>query len=99
MVGATLTEVNGVPVTTLQEFRDALKQTDGKNLTIRASDHYAQVTDNVFVVLPWQKILEQEMVLARDFKYIPSETAQSLLQQLAFAHGAQTKPLHVGVKS
>jgi len=78
--GATINEVNGIKVTTLQELRQAFKQgSQEKFLTIKASDNHAHVSDNLLVVMPWDKILEEEPQLARAYRYPVSETAKELL--------------------
>ena len=38
-----------------------------------------RVSDNLLVVLPWDKILEEELMLARDYHYPLSETAKVIL--------------------
>jgi S1-C subfamily serine protease len=79
IAGATLNEVNGVPVSTLEELRAAYKTGDGKALTIRATDRYTQASDNILVVLPYEKVLQEESMLARTYCYPLSETAKMLL--------------------
>lgn len=79
-IGSTLNEVNGLPVRTLQEFRDALqKPIAGKFLTIRATDNVARASDNVFVALPYTKLLDEETVLASTYHYHLSPTMQAML--------------------
>jgi hypothetical protein len=95
MVGSTLNDVNGLPVHTLDDLRNALKQGDGKFLTIRASDHVARVSDNVFVTLPFEKVLQEERQLSLDYRYPISVTMQNLLkdQALNTVVLAQDKPV------
>jgi len=80
-IGATINEVNGVEVHTLDEFRASIKDhaTD-KFLTMKVSDHVARASDNVFVTLPFDKVIEEERKLAADYKYPLSQTAQELLK-------------------
>lgn len=80
-VGSTLNEVNGFEVHTLADLRKALQEGDRTYLTIRASDHVARASDNVFVTLSFDKVLEEEMKLSRDYKYPLSVTAQTLLKE------------------
>jgi serine protease Do len=80
-IAATLNEVNGVKVKTLEDFRGALKKslTSGF-LTIKASDNVGRLSDNVFVVLPFKKVLQEETGLARDYKYPISPIMQDMLK-------------------
>ncbi|MCX5922067.1 MAG: trypsin-like peptidase domain-containing protein [Candidatus Dependentiae bacterium] len=78
-VGATLNEINGMEVHTLEDFRKAVKKNVGTAyLTIRASDNVARASDNVFVTLPFDKVLEDESKLAMDYKYPLSAMAKDL---------------------
>lgn len=80
-VGSTINEVNGIIVHTLAEFREAVKRGEKTGfLTIRASDNVTRKSENILVVLPWQKILEEEPKLARDFRYPMTQMAQNILQ-------------------
>lgn len=80
-IGSTINEINGCLVHTLQEFRDALKKPiAGKFLTIRATDNVARASDNVFVALPYPKILDEETVLASTYHYPLSTTVQAMLE-------------------
>ncbi len=80
-IGATINEVNGTKVRTLEEFRDAVKNgSHSKFLTMRVSDNVTRKSENILVVLPWDKIIEEEPKLARDFRYPITKVAQSLLQ-------------------
>lgn len=79
--GSTINEVNGHEVATLDDLRVALREGDRNYLSIRASDHVARASDHVFVTLPFDKILEEEAKLSRDYKYPLSEVALSLLKE------------------
>ncbi len=83
IAGATINDVNGVAVHTLDELRAAFKASDGKSFTIRATDRFTQASDNIFVVLPYRKVLEEEPVLSQLYKYPLSKTARELLAQCA----------------
>lgn len=78
-VGATINEVNGVEVSSLDDFRNAIKKSD-KFLTIRASDNVSRASDNVLVSLMYDKVLQEEPKLAMDFKYPLSKTSQALIK-------------------
>lgn len=80
-MGATLNEVNGVPVHTLQDLRKSLKDhVQNKFLTILLSDNMTMTTDNVLVVLPMDVVAAQEQQLARDYHYPMTETAKEILK-------------------
>jgi serine protease Do len=80
LVGSTLNEVNGKPVHTLADLRNALKTgKNGKFLTIKASDNVSRASENVFVALPLEKVLSEEMQLAQDYHYALSTTVKELL--------------------
>lgn len=97
VVGSTINEVNGVKVRTLDDFRKALKNPPhSKFFTIRASDNVARASDNVFVTLAIDKILEEEPQLARDYKYALSEAARELaVARNINKDSALEKPLQV----
>jgi len=79
-VGSTLNEVNGVEVRTLADLREALKKGLSKKfLTVRASDNVTRASDNIFVALPWVKILDEEPRLARDYRYPMTVMARDLI--------------------
>ncbi|MDR3550983.1 MAG: trypsin-like peptidase domain-containing protein [Candidatus Babeliales bacterium] len=80
-VGATINDVNGVEVHTLEDFRKAIKShAADKFLTMRVSDHVARASDNVLVTLPFDKVLQEERKLSLDYKYPLSVVAQDLLK-------------------
>lgn len=80
-MGATLNEVNGVPVQTLQDLRKSLKDhIHNKFLTFMLSDNLTMTTDNVLVVLPTESVVAQESQLACDYHYPMTETAKELLK-------------------
>ena len=81
-VGATMNEVNGKKVHTLEDFRAAIKE--GKNqkfLTIRAADNVSRASENLFIALSWDKVLQEESRLARDYCYPLSALAKELLAE------------------
>lgn len=80
--GSTINEVNGQKVTTLEEFRQAVAQSKNKKfLTIKASDNMMRVSDNLLVVLPMDKVLEEEMYLSRDYHYPISPIMKEMLEE------------------
>ncbi len=80
-VGATLNEVNGMPVKTLDDLRNAVKSAvGGKFLTFKAADNVARVSENVFVALPFDQVIKDEARLARENRYALSKTMTELIQ-------------------
>lgn len=80
-IGATINEVNGKKVCSLDDFREALKQGGhSKFLTLRVSDNVSRKSENILVVLPWDKLIEEEPKLSHDFRYPITKVAQSLIQ-------------------
>jgi len=79
--GSTLNEINGIKVRTLADFRNAIKRVENNKFTVLSSDQIARASDNVFVVLDFDKIMEEEMAFSRDYKYPLSDTTRKLLQE------------------
>ncbi len=87
-LGATLEEINGVPVKTLTDFRQAIKDGATKEyLTISAADNVTRAAETIFIVLEMRKLIEEELRLSRDFRYQLSETAKEVLN---IAHVGKT---------
>ena len=79
-VGTTINEVNGIKVGTLKEFREAIASgANEKFLTIKATDNVARASDNVFVALPYDKILHEEERFARAYRYAMTDTTKQLI--------------------
>jgi serine protease Do len=79
-VGSTINEVNGIPVRTLDELREALKKgLNKKFLTFLTSDNTSRISDNILTVLPWEKIIEEEPKLAQCYHYQLTETSRDLI--------------------
>lgn len=80
-VGATINQINGVPVHTVDEFRQVMKNSkDMAYLTITVSDNYARTSDNIMVALPFGTVIEDELRLSKSFTYPMSDLAKELLQ-------------------
>lgn len=79
--GSTINEINGFEVHTLAELRKALREGDRTYLTLRASDNVMMASEHILVTLPFEKVLEEETKLSRDYKYPLSEVAQLLLKE------------------
>ncbi|HXW86182.1 MAG TPA: trypsin-like peptidase domain-containing protein [Candidatus Bathyarchaeia archaeon] len=83
LLGSTINEVNGISVKTLDEYREAIKKTVHKNyFTILASDNVSGVSDHIFVVLPWEKMISEEITLSQDFKYPMNAFAKQMSRAL-----------------
>jgi serine protease Do len=79
-VGSTISELNGIKVTTLPELRDALKKSmNDKFITLRATDNLMRVSDNLLVALPFEKILEEQTMLSHDYHFPISTTVKELI--------------------
>ena len=85
--GAIINQVNGQSVSTLEELRQAYRSGDGKVLTIRATDRYTRASDNILVVLPLARVLQEEAMLSQTFHYPISQNAKQMLT--AFAQQVQ----------
>lgn len=80
-IGSTINEINGIKVTTLEEYRRAVKHgLSSKFFTILASDNVKRASDNVFVVLGMDYLLDEEPQLSKSFKYPLTDMSQELLQ-------------------
>ncbi|MFZ5954575.1 MAG: S1C family serine protease [Candidatus Dependentiae bacterium] len=81
-VGSTINEVNGIKVTNLEQYRQAIKTTVGKKfLTLKVSDNMLRTSDNIPVALPVNLLIQEEAQLAMDYRYPVSSTIKSVLQQ------------------
>jgi len=81
--GVTLKEVNGVPVKTLADFRDCLQLSFKNNyLTIKAIDNLTRASDNLLVVLSFDKVLQEEAILSQNFHYPISDTVTALFEMV-----------------
>lgn len=80
MIGSTIKQVNGKDVRTLADLRQALSSgAQSKFLTIKAADNVSRASENVFVALPLEKIMEEEPKLARDYHYPLSSTMKHII--------------------
>jgi serine protease Do len=79
-VGSTINELNGIKVTTLKELREALKKSiHDKFLTLKASDNVMRISDNILVVLPFDKILQEQSMLSQNYHFPITKAAQELI--------------------
>lgn len=80
--GTTINEVNGQIVHSLEDFRKAVKKSvDTGFLTLRVSDNIMHISDHVFIVLPFDRVIGEEQQLAFDYRY----PFTALNKELAFA--------------
>jgi serine protease Do len=74
-IGAVIREINGTPVKTLEEFRQALKKSLETNyLTVKTSE-------SVFGVFDLQKVLDKEKQLSQTYFYPLSSTVRELIEK------------------
>jgi len=93
-LGSTINEVNGVAVHTLSEYRQALKKgLNDKFLTFRSSDHIGRFSDNVFTVLPWEKIVAEEEHLSHCYHYPITQTANEIINVCRAQHVLTSKEI------
>jgi serine protease Do len=91
--GMILYEVNGMKVSTLEEFRQAIrKDISKKYLTILASDTITRSSDHLLVVLEYEKIINEESQFAADYKYSLSTIMQDVLITKQLAANMQKTP-------
>jgi len=80
-VGNTINEVNGIPVKTLDDYRNALKlSSKDKYWVLRFADNVARRSENVIVALPWHQLTDQEPQLSRDYRYPMTQTGRELVE-------------------
>ena len=78
--GVILSHVNDMPVSTLDEFREAIKTTKGRSfLTLRASDTVSGLTDNICVALRSDEVMQMEPCLAEQYGYKLSNTVLEII--------------------
>jgi S1-C subfamily serine protease len=93
-LGTTLNEINGMSVHTLGDFRNAIRKGSGDQFfTMLVSDNVVRSSDRIFVVLPMQQLLIEEMQLSRTCRYPLTALSKELLQE----HGI-TKDFAVATK-
>lgn len=80
-LGATLNEINGVKIKSLEEFRKVIKNSATKEyFTIAANDNVTRASETIFIVLDMHKIIADEPRLARDYRYQLSDTVKEVLK-------------------
>jgi serine protease Do len=80
-MGATINEVYGEPVYTLEDFRRAIKaHAQDKFLTFVITDNLTMSTDNLLVVLPMDKVMAEEVQLAHEYRYSISPLTQEVMK-------------------
>jgi serine protease Do len=81
-VGATINQVNGVPVHTLDDFRKVIKNgTHERFLTVLATDNLSRTSDNILVALAMDKVIQEESRLSKDFRYQLTDLSRDLITQ------------------
>jgi len=90
--GSTINEVNGEPVRTLADFRQALaKGLNTKFLTLRVSDNVGRISDNIFIALPFDDALAEEPRLAREYRYQLTDTSKQLIASAKISESCAPK--------
>lgn len=81
-VGATINQVNGVPVHTLDEFRKVIKNSAHETfLTILAADNLSRTSDNMLVALAMDKVVQEEPQLSQDFRYQLTSLSRDVMSE------------------
>ena len=76
-----LDKINEIPVHTLEDFRAAIqKSVDSGYLTIEAKSNLITPSDDLFVALPIDKVLEEELVNAEHYHYKISPTIENVIE-------------------
>lgn len=75
--GFIITQVNGLPVTTLAEFRKAVKK------SVKSGLLSVKTQDNIFVVFPLGQVLRDEERLSKGFGYTVSHLVKELLKAVS----------------
>lgn len=79
--GMVIAEVNSMPVKTIEQFREAItKPANNQFMTLRLVDTVLNRTDNFLIALDWQKIMNEEPRLARDFGYQMSPYVKQIIE-------------------
>lgn len=82
--GMILNEVNGHPVSTLEELRDAFgKSIHDKHFVIKATDCAAYTTEKIVVALSMEQVLNEVPVLAQVYRFDLSPWVTTLLEKAA----------------
>jgi S1-C subfamily serine protease len=71
-IGAVITELNGRKVSTLEDVRDALKESISTNLIT------FKTREGLFVAFPFDQVIREEEKLARNFCYATTPTIREL---------------------
>jgi len=81
--GFIIRKVNDVTVHTLDDFRNAMgKSLENDYLALTVIDTISNASDNILVVIPFKKSLEDEERLADDYRYPLSEFIQELMNEV-----------------
>jgi serine protease Do len=78
--GFIIRKVNDIPVHTLDDFRNAVKMSiENDYLAFTVSDTINNISDNILVVIPFRKSLEEEARSAADYRYPISDFIKGLM--------------------
>lgn len=81
--GFIIRKVNDIAVHTLDDFRNAIQKSVASDyLALTVIDTISNASDNILVVMPFRKSLEDEERLADDYRYALSEFVQALISEI-----------------
>lgn len=81
--GFVIRKVNDITVHTLDDFRNAMRKSlENDYLALTVIDTISNASDNILVVIPFKKSLEDEERLANDYRYPLSEFIQELMNEM-----------------
>lgn len=82
--GFTITEVNGTQVQTIDELRDALRESIETNqLVMRFADQMSQASSRIPVVLPFDEVLDETIELSKMYHYPLSWAVSEIANELS----------------
>lgn len=82
-IGNTIKTVNGVPVTSLREYREVLlNSANDRFLCFTFGDNVTKISNNLLVVLPMREIALQEKRLARENHYQVTALAEAIINSV-----------------
>ncbi len=90
--GFILEKLNGKTVTSLNEFREALM------LSVKTNEIAIETKDKYVTVLDLQKVLKDEIRIARDFKFPITPTVDKLMEACGIKNRPQPQYIRTGMQ-
>jgi serine protease Do len=88
--GGVITEVNGIGVRTLDEFRDAIRTSLSKKfLTLSFADTSTRISEHMFIVLDMNQILVEEPTMSKGYRYKMTPFTKQLLSEVEVLKSSQ----------